>query len=117
MARLRSPGIRRSNSLDGVKTGNWIEYKGKQRADGVVETESVKLGPNFVSDDEKKLREKQDFDPSSTPGDAKQSMIKTAFGYTDPRRIPLFKNPAMQERISEIGEQTYSCLSARAARC
>jgi hypothetical protein len=93
------------NSLDGAEAGNWIEYKGKQRADGVVEAESVKLGPNFVSDDEEQLRKKQDFDPSTTPGDAKQSMIKTAFGYTDPRRIPLFKDPAMQARISEIGNK------------
>jgi hypothetical protein len=92
-------------SLDGVELGNWIEYKGRQRADGVVEAESAKLSSDIVSSEEEKLREKQDFDPSTTPGDAKQSMIKTAFGYTDPRRIPLFKDPAMQARINEIGNK------------
>ena len=93
------------NSLDGVELGNWIEYRGRQRADGVVEAESAKLSTNVVSDDEEKQREKQDFDPSTTPPGAKQSMIKTAFGYDDPRRIPLFKDPAMQARISEIGNK------------
>jgi len=93
------------NSLGGLETGNWIEYKGRQRADGVVEAESAKLSTNVVSDDEEKQREKQDFDPSTTPPGAKQSMIKTAFGYTDPRRIPLFKDAAMQARITEIGNK------------
>lgn len=93
------------SSLAAVLPGNWIEYKGRQRADGVIMAESVKLSPTFVSLGEQRLRKKQDFDPSTTPPGATQNKIKTAFGYTDPRRIPLFKDPVMQARISDIGNK------------
>jgi hypothetical protein len=93
------------NSIAGIAVGDWIEYKGRQRPDGVIEADSVKVGSDIVSDDEQKLRKKQDFDPSTTPSDARQNKIKIAFGYTDPRRIPLFNDPSMQARINEIGNR------------
>jgi hypothetical protein len=93
------------HSMDGIVPGDWMEYKGRQRPDGVIEAESVKVSSGVVGEDEQELRKKHDFDPSTTPPDARQNKIKVVLGYTDPRRIPLFKNPAMQARVSEIGNR------------
>jgi hypothetical protein len=93
------------NSIAGIAAGDWMDYKGRQRPDGVVEAESVKVSPDIVSDDEQKLRRKQDFDPSITPPDAQQNKIKSAFGFIDVRKLPLFKDSAMQARVSEIGNK------------
>lgn len=92
-------------SIAGVGAGDWITYKGRQRPDGVIEAESVQISPGTVSDDEQRLRQKHDFDPSTTPSDAKQNKVKVAFGDVDPRKIPLFKDPAMQARVSAIGNK------------
>jgi hypothetical protein len=93
------------NSIAGIEAGDWLEYKGRQRPDGVIVAELVKLSPGIVSGDEQRLRQKYDFDPSTTPSDAKQNKIKTVLGYPDPRKIPLFKDPPMQARITEIGDK------------
>lgn len=93
------------NSIAGIAAGDWMEYKGRQRSDGVIEADSAKFFLGTVGEDEKRLRQKQDFDPSTTPPGAKQSMMKSAFGIIDVRKLPLFENPTMQARVSEIGNK------------
>ena len=91
------------SSLTGVTAGDWIEYKGKQRADGIVEAESVKIGPNFVSEGEEKLRAKYEFDPAAVPHSAKQSTASAMIIGIKGKRFPPYKDAAMQARVSAIG--------------
>jgi hypothetical protein len=91
------------NSLDGVEAGNWIEYKGRQRADGVVEAESARFSPNTVSKDEEKLRTKYEFDPAAVPASARQNTASVMLIGIQGKRLPPYKDDAMQARIEKIG--------------
>jgi hypothetical protein len=92
-------------ALGDLKPGDWIEYKGNQRADAVIVTESVKLSPNIVSKDEEKLREKYDFDPAAVPPSAKQNTASLALIGIQGKRFPPYKDAAMQARVNAIGEK------------
>jgi hypothetical protein len=84
------------NSLAAVVPGDWIEYKGTQRADGVIEAESVKLSPTFISSSDEKLRKKYDLVDPNDP----------TKGVRVPGRIILpYPDAAMQARINAIGEK------------
>jgi hypothetical protein len=91
------------NSIAAVTAGNWIEYKGRQRADGVVEAESAKLGPNTVSDGEEKLRARYEFDPASVSPSEKQSTASMWFIGVRRKRFPPYTDAAMQARVDAIG--------------
>lgn len=95
-----SPG-----SLADVKPGDWIEYKGKQGADGVITAATVKIVRNALGKGEKRFREKQDFDPTAVPASAKQGRASLAFKGIDPKRFPPYNDAAMQARVNEIGEK------------
>jgi hypothetical protein len=99
-------------SLADVKAGDWIKYKGKQDAAGVLVAASVQIGPNAIGSGEDKLREKREYDPSAVPATAKQNFVKDGFaggcmgsyvGGCDPKRFPPFKDAQMQARIEKIG--------------
>ncbi len=92
-------------SLADVKAGDWIQYKGRPDASGVLIAESVRIGPNEIGNDEEKLRAKNEYDPASVPADAKQNLLKDAFdmGY-DPKQFSPYEDAAMQARIDKIGE-------------
>lgn len=92
-------------SLADVKAGDWIKYKGKPDASGVLIAESARIGPNEIGNDEEKLRAKNEFDPASVPAGAKQNLVKDAFdmGY-DPKQFSPYENAAMQARIEKIGD-------------
>lgn len=99
-------------SLAEVKAGDWIKYKGKQDAAGVLVAASVEIGPNAISSGEEKLRAKGEYDPSAVTAEAKQNYLKDGFAggcrgsYVrgcDPRRFPPFKDAMMQARIEKIG--------------
>ena len=91
------------NSLNGVKAGDWIEYKGRQRVDGVVEAESAKLSRNTVSDGEEKLRARYEFDPAAVPTSEKQSTASMMFIGIKRKRFPPYTDSAMQARVDAIG--------------
>ncbi len=91
------------SSLTGVTAGDWIEYKGKRRADGVVEAESVKLSPNIVGKGEEKLRARYEFDPAAVPPSAKQNTASAVIIGIKGKRFPPYKDAAMQARVSAIG--------------
>ena len=92
-------------ALSDVKAGDWIAYKGRMSPDGTVVATWAKLTPDMVSKGEEKLRTKNDFDPSAVPSWAKQSRLSLAFVGIDPKRFPPYDNPAMQGRVSAIGEK------------
>jgi hypothetical protein len=92
-------------SIADVKAGDWIKYKGKQDAAGVLVAASAQIGPNSIGSGEEKLRAEKDYDPSAVPADARQNYLKDVFtleGF-DPRRFAPFRNDEMQARIEKIG--------------
>jgi len=91
-------------SLADVKVGNWIKYKGKIDAAGVLVAASVQIGPNAIGSGEKKLRTNNEYDPSAIPAEAKQNYLKDAVtvGY-DPKKFSPFKDVVLQARIEKIG--------------
>ena len=91
-------------SLADVKAGDWIKYKGKIDAAGVLVAASGQIGPNAMGGGEKKLRTNHEYDPSAIPADAKQNYLKDALtvGY-DPKKFPPFKDVVLQARIERIG--------------
>ena len=82
------------NSLAAVVPGDWIEYKGKQRADGIIEAESAKLSRTFVSDSDEKLHKKYDFVDPNDPTKG----VRVFAGIIRP-----YPDAAMQARVSAIG--------------
>jgi hypothetical protein len=93
------------HALSDVKSGDWIEYKGRMGSDGVLVAACVKLTPDLVSSGEEKLRAKNDFDPSTVPASAKQSATSVAFIGVNPKRFPPYDDAAMQARVAAIGEK------------
>jgi hypothetical protein len=91
-------------SLADVKPGSWIKYKGKIDATGVLVAASVQIGPNEIGGKEKKLRTKNEYEPSAIPADTKQNYLKNVItGGYDPREFSSFKDVAMEARIEKIG--------------
>jgi hypothetical protein len=91
------------DAVDEVAPGDWIQYKGKLDDTGLLVASSARFNRLHIGNRELELRGKQEYDPTTVPSDAKQSMIKEAFGEVDPKRFPPFKDPAMQARIEKIG--------------
>ena len=90
------------NSLINVKPGDWIEYKGKQRPDGVLVADDAKFSPNVVNKGEGKFREKSEYKAADVSASANHpEPVKTRNGL----KIPLWTDPAMQARVSAIGEK------------
>jgi hypothetical protein len=91
-------------SLADVKAGDWIKYKGKIDAAGVLVAASVQIGPNTIGDGEQKRRTNSEYDPSAIPEDARQDYLKDAVtvGF-DPKKFAPFKDVVMQARIEKIG--------------
>ena len=91
-------------SLADVKAGDWIKYKGRPDAAGVLIADFVHIGPNAIGNDEEKLRADNEYDPSTVPADARQNYLKDVVRLgLDPKRFPPFKDAAMQARIEKIG--------------
>ena len=93
------------HSLAEVKAGDWISYVGQQRADGIVVAEEARLTQLTVSKGEQKFRKKSNYNPSKVPASAKQNPWQRAFIGVDYKKIPPATNPAMQARVTAIGEK------------
>lgn len=96
------PGL---HSLADVKTGDWIDYQGERRSDGMVVAEKVRLAPLAVGKGEEKFRAKRDFDPSKVPDSARQSAVSMYFLGVNPKRFPAYDDLQMQSRVNEIGDK------------
>jgi hypothetical protein len=91
------------SSLADVQTNIWIKYQGTLASDGSILADKILFYPNNVSQRENKLRQKNEFDPSAVPSDSEQSALSKHFLGLDPKKIPPYKNPAMQSRVDQIG--------------
>lgn len=92
------------HSLAEVKAGDWIKYKGKLDATGVLAAASVEIATNGIDSGEGNLRKKYEYDPSAVPADAKQNYLKDAVKQSlDPKKFPPYKDAAMQARVAKIG--------------
>lgn len=90
-------------SISDITTNVWIQYRGSQRSDGVVVAESAGLRPNIISPGESNLLHKTDYDPGQIT--KKQSPLTRAVTGVNPKKVPPFSNPAMQARVSAVGEK------------
>ncbi|HEV2322592.1 MAG TPA: DUF5666 domain-containing protein [Terracidiphilus sp.] len=93
------------HSFGDVRAGDWISYKGQQRADGIVVAEKVWLEPLAVDIREQNFRARRNFDPSKVPASAKQSAVSRHFLGVNPKRLPPYNDPQMQARVHNIGEK------------
>lgn len=100
-------------SLAEVKAGDWIRYKGKLDAKGVLAATSVQIRPYVVESREERLLKKHEYDPSAVSANAKQNFLKDGFAGgcrgsmlmgCDPKRFPPFEDAAMQAHIEKIGK-------------
>lgn len=99
-------------SLAEAKAGDWIKYKGKLDAFGVLVAASVQIGPNVIAGREERLRTDNDYDPSAVPADAKQNFLMDGLAGgcvgssvmgCDPKKFAPFKDSEMQARVEKIG--------------
>lgn len=93
------------HSLGEVKTGDWIEYEGRQRADGAVIAEKVRLAPLVIGKTEEKYRKQRDFDPSKVPASARQSTTSMYFLGVNPKRFPPYEDAELEARVDAIGNK------------
>jgi hypothetical protein len=91
------------DALDKVAPGDWIQYRGRLDNKGLMIAGSARFNRLYIGNRELELRGKREYDPTEVAPDAKQSVIKEAFGGVDPKKFPPFKDPAMQARIEKIG--------------
>jgi hypothetical protein len=94
-----------TGSLAAIHAGDWIKYRGKMDAQGIVMASSVTVEPDVVSKREQKFRGDYDFDPSSGFPSPKPDRLKEWYGNTDLSHIPIFLRSPMQARIDEIGNK------------
>jgi hypothetical protein len=90
-------------SMPNVKTNVWLKYHGKPQPDGFLLADTAIFSSNIVSDDEAKVLDKSDYDPAAVDPDSKQNLARKLLLGIDPKKIPPYKDAAMQARIDRIG--------------
>ncbi|HWG16256.1 MAG TPA: hypothetical protein VN678_00245 [Acidobacteriaceae bacterium] len=90
-------------SFADVATNQWIQYSGTQLNDGTITLNSAAVLPNTISNTENKMLYKSDYDPSAVPDDAHESAVKKALVGADVKKIPPYRDAAMQARVERIG--------------
>ena len=92
------------NSMSDISTNQWIEYSGVQQLDGTVLCDYAGVGMNRVNAAEAKLREKYEYDPATVTEEQRQNLVSKHFAGVDPRKIPPFRDPAVQARVERIAQ-------------
>lgn len=92
-------------SLSDVTVGDWIDYKANEDSPGGLVATSADVAPSILKSGEEKLHAREEFDPSAVPQDARQNVLKESVSLYDPKKFPPFNSPAMQARVSEIGNK------------
>lgn len=92
-------------SLGDVAPGTWIEYKGRQQPGGTVVVRSAGFRPDLLSHRDEDLRARSVQDPAAVPANAKQNDLSAGFVGVDAAKIPAFSDPAMQARVTSIGQK------------
>jgi hypothetical protein len=91
------------SSVADLSPNRWIDYKGERREDGIVVASSAALAPNNAAARHEQARERADYDPEAVAPDAKQNAVGKTFLGVDPKKIPPYRDDAMQARITRIG--------------
>lgn len=91
--------------LTSVGSDTWLRYAGTLHPDGSVSATSVEFTPNQIQKSENKLRQKTEFDADAVTEDKRQGAVSRAFLGWDMKRLPAYKDEAMQKRISELGNR------------
>ncbi len=86
-------------------TNEWVHYAGTLRPDGTVEAHSLAFRPNEVNRTEDDLRAKTEFDAAAVKEDDRQGRASKFFLGRNDKKIPAWDDPAMQARITAIGEK------------
>ena len=90
-------------SLAAIHTNVWLAYHGRHKPDGTILADKASFIDNKIISRENKLLAKTDYDPEKIGPDAYQSDVSKAFLGLDPKKIPPYKDAAMQARIDRIG--------------
>ncbi len=86
-----------------LQTNQWIHYHAKQQPDGAVLVSEAEIRKNVISEQEDKLRQKQEYDPAAVVPDSHQSAASRMFRGVDLKQIPPWPDDAMQARVNRIG--------------
>ena len=81
----------------------WVSFEGARRADGIIVAAKASFSKNVVSAGEDKLRSRKEYDPAAVAPDAKQSALRKSLVGLDLKRIPPYKDSAMQARVNAMG--------------
>jgi hypothetical protein len=90
-------------SIREVKTNVWLKYHGKLQSDGFLLADTAIFSSNTIPDSEAKLLDKNDYDPAAVDPNSKQNIARWLLLGIDPKKIPPYKDAAMQARIDRIG--------------
>lgn len=93
------------NAATAFQTNVWITFRGPQMPDGSVMASKLTFSQNVVGESEERRREKTEHDPAAVDPGTKQSVASQYFAGIDPKRIPPFKDDAMQARINAMGDR------------
>jgi hypothetical protein len=87
------------------QTNVWVGFHGTQRSDGVVVASDITFRQNIVNEREDKLRKKTEHDPGAVDPEAQQGLIAKNLLGIDPKKLPPYKDDALQARVSAIGDK------------
>jgi predicted Zn-dependent protease len=90
-------------SIANLTANVWIGYHVKSRSDGVLLADSAAFIPNTISDKEAHLLDKTDYDPAAVDPNSKQNIAREIILGRDPKKIPPYKDAALQARVDRIG--------------
>jgi hypothetical protein len=90
------------SAIGDIKAGDWIEFKGKQGTNGEVTASSASIARDVVTKREQVLRTENDYFPDEVKDSAKEYKLEKIFYGIDPRRLPPYRDRAMQVRVERI---------------
>jgi hypothetical protein len=90
-------------SIPDIKANVWIQYHGKTQPGGFILADTATFSQNTVPDSEAKLLDRSEYDPSAVDPDSKQNIARWLVLGIDPKKIPPYRDVAMQARIDRIG--------------
>ena len=90
-------------TLDRIGTNVWLRYAGTLKTDGSVVASSALFAPNTTSRVEDKMRSKSEYNAAAVNEEDRQGRLSKYVLGRNPKKIPAYKDDAMQKRIERIG--------------
>lgn len=92
------------SALSDIQPNTWIKYQGTLEPNGLLVADKADFRSNTITDREKELLTKTNYDPSAVPPDSKQnSASKVLLGW-NPKKEPPYDDPVMEARLNRIGK-------------